>query len=142
MNTPMTYRGYSAKVEYDDECGMLRGEIMDINDQIVFNADSVNSLRAAFRDAVDDYLEHCLEIGRVPEKPYSGKFSVRISQDLHRRVARFASLNNVSINCVVTEALEEKIGRSGGNGANNPKPLPSMPARRHPAGTRKTVPAC
>lgn len=138
----MTYRGYSAKVEYDDECGVLRGEIMDINDQIVFNAESVNSLRAAFRDAVDDYLEHCLEIGRVPEKPYSGKFSVRICPDLHKRVARFAFLNNTSINSIVTEALEEKIGRNRENGANKSKPIPSQPARRHSAGTRKTVPAC
>jgi predicted HicB family RNase H-like nuclease len=115
---------------------------MDINGQIVFNADSVDSLRAAFRDAVDDYLKHCLDIGRVPEKPYSGKFSVRISPDLRRRVVRFPSLNNTSINCVVTEALEEKIGKIGGNGASNPKPTPSLPVRRHPAGTRKTDPAC
>ncbi len=121
MITPMTYRGYCAKVEYDDECGVLRGEVLDINDLIVFHGDCVSDLKAAFRDAVDDYLEHCEEIGRTPEKPYSGKFSVRVAPDLHRRAARFAALHNMSINRLMAEAIENIIGGSEGNGAKPPK---------------------
>lgn len=137
----MTHKGYSAKVEYDDECSVFRGEIMDINDLIVFHADSVDTLKAAFRDAVDDYLEHCLEIGRTPEKPYSGKFSVRISPDLHRRVALFASLSNTSINCVVTEALENFTKGGGGYVTNSSGALQNLTVRRHSAGIRKTISA-
>lgn len=130
MNTPMTYLGYCAKIEYDDECGVMRGEILDINDLITFHGDSVGDLKAAFHDAVNDYLEHCAEIGRIPEKPYSGKFSVRVTPDLHRRVARHAALHGKSINSLVAEALENLIGNTGSNGATPPKPAsPLAPGR-------------
>ena len=57
MNNVMTYKGYSARIEYDDEDGILFGQIAGIRDGVGFHADSVDDLRAAFHEAVDDYIE-------------------------------------------------------------------------------------
>jgi predicted HicB family RNase H-like nuclease len=139
MNTPMTYRGYCARIEYDDECGVLRGEVLDINDLITFHGDSVGELKAAFHDAIDDYLEHCMEIGRIPEKPYSGKFSVRVTPELHMRAARHAALYGKSINSLVAEALEVLTGSNGSTGATPPRPARTFAPARHGV-RRKTTP--
>ena len=46
-----------------------------------------------FHASVDDYLEWCKEDGVEPEKPYSGKFNVRISPLLHGKIAIAAKKN-------------------------------------------------
>ncbi|MBE1426277.1 putative HicB family RNase H-like nuclease [Desulfomicrobium macestii] len=73
MNSPMAYNGYSALIEFDNECELLRGEILDINDTITFYAKSVDDLKEAMKDAIDDYIDHCAALGKTPEKPYCEK---------------------------------------------------------------------
>ncbi|MDY0227384.1 MAG: type II toxin-antitoxin system HicB family antitoxin [Desulfomicrobium apsheronum] len=109
MNTPMAYNGYSALIEFDNECELLRGEILDINDTITFYANSVDKLKEAMKDAIDDYLEHCAEIGKKPEKPYSGKISLRMTSELHRNASNAATMRGQSINSFVIECIEKKI---------------------------------
>lgn len=109
MNSPLKYKEYSALIGYDDECELFRGEILDINDTIVFYGDSISSLKQAMADAVEDYLEHCQEIGRTPEKPYSGKISLRITPQLHKNVARRAALERKSINFILSEFIEKGL---------------------------------
>jgi len=82
---PMLYNGYSARIEYSDEDGLLIGHIAGIRDVIGFHAESVPELRAAFHEAVDDYLDTCQRIGRSPQKPWSGKLSLRLAPELHAR---------------------------------------------------------
>ena len=67
----MTYKGYAARIEYSEDDGCYVGHIADINDIVGFHGDSVAELRAAFEEAVDDYLETCRKLERTPEKPYS-----------------------------------------------------------------------
>lgn len=109
MNTPMTYNGYSALIEFDSECESFHGEILDINDTITFYADSVDGLKQAMKDAVDDYLEHCEEIGKTPEKPYSGKISLRMPTKLHKKTSRAATMRGISINAFVVECIEREL---------------------------------
>lgn len=52
----MIYKGYAARIEYSDEDACFIGHIARIKDVIGFHADSVKELRAAFIEAVDDYL--------------------------------------------------------------------------------------
>ncbi|MCJ2057801.1 type II toxin-antitoxin system HicB family antitoxin [Methylobacterium sp. J-048] len=52
----LTYRGFSARVEFDAEDGLLFGQIAHINDVISFHGESRRALEAAFREAVDDYI--------------------------------------------------------------------------------------
>lgn len=71
MNT-MTYRGYAARIDYSEDDGCFVGHIADISDIVGFHGESVVELRAAFEEAVDDYLETCKKLDRTPEKPLSG----------------------------------------------------------------------
>jgi predicted HicB family RNase H-like nuclease len=63
MNT-MTYKGYPARIEYSEEDGCFVGHIVGINDVVGFHGASVSELRAAFEEAVDDYMETCSKLGR------------------------------------------------------------------------------
>jgi predicted HicB family RNase H-like nuclease len=56
---PMTYKGYSAQIEYSDEDACFVGHIAGIAVVIGFHADNVQDLRDAFGAAVDDYLATC-----------------------------------------------------------------------------------
>lgn len=55
----MSYKGYAARIEYSDEDGFFVGHIDGIRDVVGFHGQSVEQLRAAFEEAVDDYLDTC-----------------------------------------------------------------------------------
>ena len=65
----MTYKDYTARIEYSDEDGCFIGEIAGIRDIVGFHGDSVSELRAAFEEAVEDYLEMCEDLGSPYQKP-------------------------------------------------------------------------
>lgn len=104
----MEYKGYIGKVEFDDAAGVLHGEVINLRDVITFQGDSVQELRQAFQDSVDDYLDYCAERHEEPEKPYSGTFTVRINPELHRDISLQAKLTNQSLNSWVTALLEQR----------------------------------
>jgi predicted HicB family RNase H-like nuclease len=107
MNT-MTYKNYPARIEYSEEDGCFVGHIVGINDIVGFHGESVAELRAAFEEAVDDYLESCARLGRAPQKPYSGNLMLRIPPDVHAAVAAAANVSGKSINQWAAEVLAEK----------------------------------
>jgi len=104
----MEYKGYIGKVEYDDAAGILHGEVINLRDVITFQGDSVQELRQAFQDSVDDYLNFFAERHEEPEKPYSGTFTVRVNPELHRDISLQAKLTNQSLNSWVTALLEQR----------------------------------
>jgi len=59
----MTHRSYSARVEYDEDDRIYFGRVADIRDGVGFHADTVEELRVAFREAVDDYIEMRARLG-------------------------------------------------------------------------------
>lgn len=101
----MSYNGYAARVDYDDQDGIFFGRIAGIKDGVTFHADTVAELRQAFRDAVDDYVETCAKVGKSPQKPYSGQVMFRISPDIHAKAARAAELSGKSLNQWAEEVL-------------------------------------
>lgn len=107
----MEYKGYYAKVEYDDHDEVFYGRLLDIEDVISFEGQSVKDLKQAFREAVDDYLDWCRDEGVAPNRSYSGKFNVRLSPELHRRLALTAELKGESLNAFVTQCLEQGAER-------------------------------
>ena len=110
----MEYKGYIGKVEFDDETGVLHGEVVNLRDVITFQGESVQEVRAAFQESVDDYLAFCAERGEEPEKPYSGTFTVRIPPELHREITTQARFANKSLNSWMTELLERNVAGSVG----------------------------
>jgi predicted HicB family RNase H-like nuclease len=103
----MTYKGYAARIEYSDEDGCFIGHIAGIKDVIGFHADSVNGLRTAFEEAVDDYLATCEKVGRAPQKPYSGKLMLRVPPEVHARAAMMAEAHGMSINQWAADVLSK-----------------------------------
>ena len=101
----MTYKGYDAIVEFDEEGKVFSGEVINTRDVITFQGDSVDELEKAFRDSVEDYLEFCKKRGEEPEKPFSGTFTVRMTPEQHRHVALEARRRGMSINAYVVERL-------------------------------------
>lgn len=102
----MEHKGYIGKVEFDDETNIFHGEVINLRDVITFQGATVRQLRKAFRDSVDDYLEFCAERQEEPEKPYSGRFVVRVEPELHKAVAVHAKIDGKSLNAWVHDALE------------------------------------
>jgi predicted HicB family RNase H-like nuclease len=105
----MKYKGYLAHVEYDQEDKILIGRVVGIRDGINFHGNSGEEIEAAFIEAVDDYLAVCEKLGQKPEKPYSGKISLRVPVEVHAAVASAAEAKGDSVNQWIKEALEEKI---------------------------------
>ena len=105
----MEYKGYIGKVEMDDEAGILHGEVINIRDVITFEGASVDEIQKAFRESVDDYLDFCAQRGESPEKPFSGKFVVRLPAELHRKAYIQARLSDKSLNGWVTDVLQSVL---------------------------------
>ena len=103
MNT-MEYKGYHTRVEYNAEDDSLIGEVMGINDLIVFCGKSVDEFEQAFHESVDSYLEMCRERGKTPNKEFSGQFNLRVPPELHRELAIAAEKRGDSLNALVVEA--------------------------------------
>jgi predicted HicB family RNase H-like nuclease len=102
----MEHKGYIGKVEIDEEAGILYGEVINVRDVITFEGTSVDEVQAAFRESVDDYLDFCAQRGESPEKPFSGKFVIRLPAELHRKAYIQAKLADKSLNGWVTEVLQ------------------------------------
>lgn len=105
----LEHNGYLGRVEFDDQAGVFHGEVVGIRDVVTFEGETVEELRQAFRDSVDDYLDFCKERGEEPDKPCSGKFLVRVSPELHRRASMVAGANGVSLNAWVSDCLSRAV---------------------------------
>ena len=110
----MTYKGYSAKVEFDADDAVFFGRIAGIRDVIGFHADNVSDLIAAFHEAVDDYVETCKKVGKDPQKAYSGNLMLRIDPAVHSKAVIAAELSGKSLNQWSEEVLAREADRLAG----------------------------
>jgi predicted HicB family RNase H-like nuclease len=108
----MEYKGYFAKVEFDDEADIFHGEVINLRDVITFEGKTVDELRTALVDSVEDYLAFCKERGEEPDKPYSGKFLVRVEPELHKTLVIQARKKGKSLNTLVHDALLDAVKNS------------------------------
>lgn len=99
------YAGYEGTAELDLDQGICRGKILFIDDLVTYKADSPKDIEAAFKEAVDDYLATCEDLGRQPQKPLSGTFNVRVSPEIHKAARLRALTDGSSMNEVVAAAL-------------------------------------
>jgi predicted HicB family RNase H-like nuclease len=109
MSNTMSYKGYTARIDYSDEDGCFIGHLAGISDLVGFHGETVAELRAAFKDAVDDYLETSERLNRAPQKPYSGKLMLRVPPDLHARAAVAAQTSGKSLNQWATDILKRAV---------------------------------
>ncbi|WP_060510387.1 type II toxin-antitoxin system HicB family antitoxin [Pseudomonas sp. NBRC 111124] len=103
----MRYKGYAARIEYDERDDIFVGRVLGMRDIISFHASSVPELHEAFREALEDYLADCEEQGIAPEKPASGKVMLRIRPEVHAAASVAARAAGKSLNQWADEVFEQ-----------------------------------
>jgi len=101
----LNHKGYFAVVNYSSQDEVFFGKIELINDLVTFESDSAKGLKTAFEEAVEDYLEMCIEVGKEPNKAFNGVFNVRVSELLHKTIALEAKVQGVSLNALIKKVL-------------------------------------
>ena len=105
----MKYKGYVAKIEYDEDNSIFTGMVINTRTVITFSGTSVKELETEFKNSVEDYLEWCKEDGISPEKPYSGKLNLRLTPQMHQEAALKANKMGISLNRFIENAVENEI---------------------------------
>ena len=97
MNT-MSYRGYTARMEFDPDDKIIVGRVLDIDDIITFHGTSVAEFESALHSAVDGYLAACEQLGQAPDKPASGKMMLRVDPAVHAAAVKASARSGQSLN--------------------------------------------
>ena len=108
MNT-LKYKGYIGSVAFSEKDNVFFGKIEGIDGLVNFEGESVKELTDAFHEAVEDYLEYCKEEGIEPHKSYSGSLNIRISTEVHSKIAILAKQAGISINAFIKSAVEKQV---------------------------------
>ena len=111
MSNSLSYKGYTARIEFSAEDECFIGHLVGIRDVVGFHGESVAELKVAFEEAVNDYLDTCDRVGKSPQEPYSGQLMLQITPEIHAAVATAAELSGKSINQWATEALNREATR-------------------------------
>ncbi len=109
MKDVISYNDYIGSVHYSADDEIFFGKIEGINDSISFEGSSVVELKAAFKEAVEDYIELCRLNQKKPEKTYKGNFNIRIRPELHKMAVQKATLEGKSLNQFIEDAIENKV---------------------------------
>ncbi len=112
MKNMINYKGYYGSVHYSDEDETFYGKIEYIKSLVNYEGTDAASLKQAFQEAVDDYLELCRKEGMKPDQSFQGSFNVRTGCDLHRKAALYAKEKGLNLNNVVTESLEQYLSHT------------------------------
>ena len=106
----MKYKGYTGSVEYSEEDNCLFGKVQGLQkDCITYEGNDVESLRADFQEAVDDYLSLCEQRGVTPAKPYSGVLNLRLKPEIHSKSAILAPKAGITVSSYIRRTLERDV---------------------------------
>ncbi|MDJ0705385.1 MAG: type II toxin-antitoxin system HicB family antitoxin [Leptolyngbyaceae cyanobacterium MO_188.B28] len=105
----MTVEGYHARIEYDEDLDQFRGEILGLNGGADFYGSNPKELRLEFKKSLDVFLDVCKEKGIEPRRQFSGKFNLRISPELHEKLAITAQAQGKSLNSLAQDALQKIV---------------------------------
>jgi predicted HicB family RNase H-like nuclease len=108
MNS-LNHKEYVGTFAYDEEADTFHGRVVGLRDVITFEGRSIEQLKKALAESIEDYLDFCRQRGEEPEKPLSGKFVLRLDPSLHRAVAVAAERDGKSLNSWVKERLQEAV---------------------------------
>lgn len=107
--TTLKHKDYIATIEAIPEAGIFHGEVVNTRAVLTFQGSSLDELISAFADTIKDYEEWCRERGKQPERPYSGTVTLRMSAELHRRLAEAAAAVGKSLNGFINETLDHTV---------------------------------
>jgi predicted HicB family RNase H-like nuclease len=106
----LEYKGYKGSVEYSKADDCLFGKVLGMNkDLITYEGNTIDELKKDFEDGIDDYIAGCEADGIKPRKPFSGKLNLRMTSELHSRVAMLAASTGTTINDVINRAITNEL---------------------------------
>lgn len=107
----LNYKGYTGSIEISDEDNCLFGQVLGLpkGTMISYEGETVSDLKEDFKEAVDGYLSYCESEGIEPHKSYSGSLNVRLTPEMHSRVAMLAKQAGISINAFIRTAVEKQV---------------------------------
>jgi predicted HicB family RNase H-like nuclease len=82
----LKYKGYTGQVNFDADAEIFHGEVVDTRDVITFQSRQ-----------------------EKPDKPFSGKFILRLTPELHHRVYLMAMQSGKSLNAWIREVLKKAV---------------------------------
>ena len=110
----LRYKGYTGSVEYSEEDGCLYGKVLGMGGNcITYEGESIDALKKDFEGAIDFYIDCCKQRGEKPKKAYSGKLVLRMSSELHAKVAAAAMSAGTTINDYINRALKDDVSHVG-----------------------------
>ncbi|MBB3639820.1 type II toxin-antitoxin system HicB family antitoxin [Variovorax atrisoli] len=114
MTNILKYKDFQGTAEVDVERGVLRGKLMFVTDLVTYEAATARELQSEFEAAIEDYIQTCKEVGKEPQKSFTGQFNVRIEPECHKAAVMLAAHDGRSLNAVVAEAIHEYVSARNG----------------------------
>ena len=106
----LEYKGYKGSVEYSKEDNCLFGKVQGMSKALIlYEGQTLDELRKDFEEGIDSYIEGCKADGIEPAKPYSGKLNLRMSSELHSKVAAFVASTGITINDFINKAIKNEL---------------------------------
>jgi len=109
MKDVLNYKEFIGSVHFSSDDNVFYGKVEGINDLITFEGETVKELTDAFQYVVDEHIKDCESEEIAPEKSYKGSFNVRLTPELHRKIAMSAKMHGESINKFVSDALSKSV---------------------------------
>lgn len=106
----LQYKNYTCQVTYYNVKDCLVGKVLGMSQIRTFNAQSIADIKAAFHNAVDDYLLACAESGKEPAQAFPGSFTVRTTPAIHEALTLYAAEQGTMLSQVTQTALFEFLG--------------------------------
>ena len=109
MKDIIRYKDFIGSVHFSTDDETFYGKLEGINDLVTFEGTTVRELKKSFESAVNDYLSICAEVGKDPYKSFKGSLNVRINPELHKKAFQLATIEGVSLNALIQDAIEHEI---------------------------------
>lgn len=112
MKNMMRYKGYYGSVNFDANDLIFYGKLEFISSLVSYEGETAKEIDAAFKEAVNDYIESCTARAIEPEKPFKGSLNIRIGPELHEKAAFVAKeIGCSSLNEFIKQALDHELKR-------------------------------
>ena len=109
MKNILKHGDFMASIHFDSSTEFLYGKVEGIDDSLTFEGSSVDELKIAFTEAIEDYIDICSKIGKNPHRSYKGSFNIRIKSELHKQAAFRSVELGMSLNQLVETAISKYI---------------------------------
>ncbi len=109
MKNVMHYKGYLARIDYDESDRVFSGNVLGMAENISFHGASVDELRGDFEFAIDHYLAVCREAGIKAQRQAGGRVLLRLPVQTHAASLIAAQAAGQSLNDWLTETIQRRI---------------------------------